>query len=504
MIDQLIGQTLEGKYRIEERLREDNFARTYRATHRLMDKSVAVKVLNPALATDANVVADFEREAKLLSRLAHPHVLSVTDFGADAANGVHFLVMENFDGKTLKNLIGEQNGLSLERATNIVQQISSALFAAHQNGIVHGGLGSNSVLLENNAGRDWVKVVDFDAAENALNPNSLPANPEDVAYLAPEQSAESGETDARSDIYALGVILYEMLTGRLPFIGATAAEVIQKHQQEIPPSLLALRSELPPALEQIVQRALAKNPAQRFQTATDFVEALAQTSENVPLASWREPEAIRPNPNAENGTANDGKWRTAFIVLAGISLLSAGLFFFTQGKRTNPDTILNDPNAQPVQPINPATGSPEQDLANLQMIPLSNTDPNSNFNGIPGQPGVVPDIPYGGRIPPGLPLGNYAVDPNSPFTTDTYNVTIQNTNRPATNSAINANVNNKNANVNPANSNLANTKPTNNATPAPTVAPTVAPTPKTAPTNKPAVKPTAQTSEKMTGETEQQ
>ena len=116
MTEQLIGQTLAGKYRIEQLLREDAFGKTFRATHVLMEKPVAVKVLNPELATNAPVVADFQQEAKLLSRLSHPHVLSVNDYGVDDQLGVPFLVMENFDGRTLKDLIQTDGALQLQRA----------------------------------------------------------------------------------------------------------------------------------------------------------------------------------------------------------------------------------------------------------------------------------------------------------------------------------------------------------------------------------------------------
>ncbi|MDQ4120814.1 MAG: protein kinase [Acidobacteriota bacterium] len=471
MTEQLIGQTLAGKYRIEQLLREDAFGKTFRATHVLMEKAVAVKILNPELATNAPVVADFQQEAKLLSRLSHPHVLGVTDYGVDEQRGVPFLVMENFDGQTLKDLIQEEGAQPLRRAVTILTQTADALSIAHENGLIHGALRSDSILLAGSGSRDFVKVVDFDAANKTSNIDffdreTAHGNPESAAYLSPEQCNDSSQTDARSDIYSLGIILYEVLTGRLPFVGSSTTEVMMKHAQEIPPSLLAVRQDLQPTFEQIVQRALAKNPAQRFQTAEEFSAALTTAAEGGPLPIYQREADTIVRPRAESavaGTATDARWRTAFIVLAGISLLSVALFYFTQNPRTTPPT---DPNSSPVFPINPATGAPEQnlspDFSNLQF----NTNIDGNISTVPPA-GTVTDVPYGGRIPPGLyPQGQQVyVDPNSnsPF--------MQDLNQPP---------------VAPSPSPRVSPKPS--VSPTPAGSPAVSPTPQTSP--KPPAQPT--------------
>ena len=421
MIEQIIGQTLAGKYRIEQLLREDAFGNTYRATHVLMEKPVAIKILNPALTADHAVVADFEREAKLLSRLAHPHVLGVTDYGTDE-NNLMFIVMENFDGRTLKDVIQAEGALNLPRAVAILNQVADALGAAHEAGIIHGAVSGDNILLVRNSARDWVKVIGFEASENSRMANAFDRNGENenasaVAYLSPEQCANSAQADFRSDVYSLGIVLFETLTGRLPFAGATASEIMAKHAHDIPPSLLAIRPDLPPSLEQIVQRSLAKKPAQRFQTAQEFTEALARAADNAPVATaWREDDTfIRPRGETATESIGDSRWRTAFIVLAGISLLSACLFFFTQNRRTTP---ITDPNSSPVQPINPATGAPEQNLSTDLMNPQFNTGFDPNITTVPpgGGAAPMPEIPYGGRIPPGIYQNNLPqgyVDPNS-------------------------------------------------------------------------------------------
>lgn len=465
MTEQLVGQTLAGKYRIEQLLREDSFGKTFRATHVLMEKTVAVKVLNPELATNAPVVADFQQEAKLLSRLSHPHILSVTDYGVDEQIGVPFLVMENFDGQTLKDLIQTEGALPLQRAVAILTQAADALAAAHENGLVHGAFRSDSILLSGAGTRDFVKVFDFDAANKTSNIDfydreNAQAGAETVAYLSPEQCNDSSATDARSDIYSLGIILYESLTGRLPFVGSSTTEVMMKHAQEIPPSLLAVRHDLQPTFEQIVQRALAKNPSQRFQTAEEFSAALTSASEGAPLPVFqREAETVvRPREDAAAASATDSRWKTAFFVLGGIASLSIVLFYFTQNPRTTPAT---DPNSSPVMPINPATGAPEQnlspDFSNLQL----NTNLDANLSTVPPGGGGFTGVPE--RIPPGL-YQNYPpgyVDPNtnSPFMQD-YPV--------------------------------APPSPTPKTSPKPSVSPT--------PTGSPAASPTPQTSPKPTGQ----
>src|SRR5215212_8259735 len=248
--DSLIGTTLAGKYRIDERLNEGGMGTVYRGTHVLMEKTVAIKVLRPALAADEKIVARFSREARAASRISHPHALSVTDFGEDKG-GIVFLVMEYLNGQTLKDVIHGEGRLSLERTVDIMRQVGGSLEAAHGEGVVHRDLKSDNIMLIDVGGGDWAKVLDFGIAkiqepvgqDPALTaPNLIIGTPQ---YMSPEQCSQASEIDSRSDIYSLGVILYEMLAGHVPFTGESPTAIMMKHLQDAPPSILEERQDLP-------------------------------------------------------------------------------------------------------------------------------------------------------------------------------------------------------------------------------------------------------------------
>src|SRR6476659_9645514 len=199
--DSLLGQVLADKYRIEERLSGGGMGTVYRGTHVLMDKTVAIKVLRPALAADEKIVARFSREAKAASKISHPHAVSVTDFG-EAENGVVFLVMEYLDGRTLKEVIVSEGRLSLDRTVNIVRQVAGALDAAHAQGVIHRDLKSENIMLVQHDGDEWAKVLDFGIAKicqphgavesDITHANLVVGTPQ---YMSPEQCSHSGAID---------------------------------------------------------------------------------------------------------------------------------------------------------------------------------------------------------------------------------------------------------------------------------------------------------------------
>src|SRR5215203_162722 len=282
--DSLIGTTLAGKYRIDERLNAGGMGTVYRGTHVLMDKTVAIKVLRPVLAADEKIVARFSREARAASRISHPHALSVTDFGEDE-NGNVFLVMEFLSGKTLKQVIRDGGPLSLTRIVDITRQIGDALNAAHAQGVVHRDLKSDNIMLVDTMAGDHAKVLDFGIAKinepegavdtNLTAPNLVIGTPQ---YMSPEQCSQDSEIDSRSDIYSLGVILYEMLVGHVPFSGDSPTIVMMKHLQEPVPSILEERSDLPASVARVVARAMAKVRDNRYQNVAELIEDLTIAS----------------------------------------------------------------------------------------------------------------------------------------------------------------------------------------------------------------------------------
>ncbi len=300
--DTLLGQTLANKYRIEERLSEGGMGTVYRATHVLMEKSVAIKVLHPALAADEKIVARFTREARAASRISHPHALSVTDFG-ESDNGIVFLVMEYLRGHTLKHVIRTDSPLALARVVEITRQIAGALDAAHAEGVVHRDLKSDNIMLEEVvAGNDWAKVLDFGIAKihepdrhdpELTAPNLIIGTPQ---YMSPEQCSQSAEIDKRSDIYSFGIILYEMLVGHVPFTGDSATAIMLKQLQEPAPSVLAERSDIPAAVGDVIAKALSKQREERQGSAGELAAALAAaaaTAAETPSVAVLAAEAVR-------------------------------------------------------------------------------------------------------------------------------------------------------------------------------------------------------------------
>src|SRR5260370_15269951 len=195
--DPLLGQTLAGKYLIEKLIKRGGMGAVYRGKHVLMDKTVAIKVLRPALAVDDEVVARFSREAKAASRISHPHAVNVTDFG-ESESGVVFLVIEYLDGRTLKEIIRGEGPMPVKRVVEIVRQVTGALDAAHQQGVVHRDLKSDNVMLVRHDGSDWAKVLDFGIAKiqqpasvkdhDITAPNLVVGTPQ---YMSPEQCAQT-------------------------------------------------------------------------------------------------------------------------------------------------------------------------------------------------------------------------------------------------------------------------------------------------------------------------
>src|SRR5690349_13746247 len=265
----LAGQNL-GPYRILEQVGAGGTATVYKAYHTAMDRYVAIKVLPQHLARDPNFRARFQREARTIARLEHRYILPVHDVGEE--DGIPYFVMRYTDGGDFGNLIAK-GSLSVARAAAIVAQVAEALAYAHRQGIIHRDIKPANILI----GRDGDPLLtDFGIAK--IYEDTLQLTGEGVmvgtpTYMAPEQ-LQGQPVDARADIYALGVVLYQALTGEPPFIAETPLAVALMHIHNPLRSPRQLNSIIPESIERIILRAMAKNPSDRFQTAGEMAEAL--------------------------------------------------------------------------------------------------------------------------------------------------------------------------------------------------------------------------------------
>jgi serine/threonine-protein kinase len=312
----LIGRVISERYRIAELVAMGGMGAVYRAEHLLLKKRIAIKILHPDIENLPELVSRFEREAIAGAHIQHPNVAAATDFGK-LEDGSFFLVLEYVRGTTLHQAI-KKGCIEPRRAVHIARQIASALGAAHAMGIVHRDVKPRNVMLIEGRG-DLAKLIDFGLAKVSMErladslrspmsgaaPRSHVNSGADshsqphegdrltgvgvifgtIAYLAPEAALGMDSVDGRADLYALGLILYEMLAGKHPFVGTDAVELFKQQRYAIPPPLCerAPGVNVPSALEAVVMRLLAKDPAARYQTAKELVDALDASIEELPL-----------------------------------------------------------------------------------------------------------------------------------------------------------------------------------------------------------------------------
>ena len=253
----LIGQLIGNRYRVESQVASGGMATVYLATDQRLDRQVAIKVIHQHLANDPNFQEKFVLEAKTAAKLAHPNLVNVFDQGTDA--GTTYLVMEYVPGITLRDALNEYGPLPAVRALEMMAQILSGLAAAHRAGILHRDLKPDNVLLADD-GR--VKLGDFGLARAISAHTSTGDLVGTIAYLSPELVTR-GQADARSDVYAAGILLFELLTGKQPFEGEQAVQIAYQHANSTVPAPSGLASETPQAVDRLVAWATAKLPADR-------------------------------------------------------------------------------------------------------------------------------------------------------------------------------------------------------------------------------------------------
>jgi serine/threonine-protein kinase len=382
----IIGRVISDRYRVVELIAMGGMGAVYLGDHVHMKKRVAVKILHPASEDQPEIVTRFEREALVGAHVRHPNIASATDFGK-LEDGSYFLILEYVEGQNLAELI-KQGRLSLRRATTIAMHLASALDAAHALGIVHRDLKPRNIMVDN-AGLP--RLIDFGFAKVSVDKLPLTGNREDrshkpasrltgvgvifgtIAYLAPEAAHGMDAVDARSDLYALGVILYEMVTGKHPFDATDPVELFNQHRITPPPPLSERAPGLVvlPELEAVIRKLLEKDPYERYQTAAEVVEALeavplpeepgaesahVRRSSRTPLTPLPSKSATPPParpaadmlaeapPPAPVKAAADNTSPLLYAV-AGIAVaaIGAAVFFATQREPPRPVPVASEP-----------------------------------------------------------------------------------------------------------------------------------------------------------------
>jgi serine/threonine-protein kinase len=329
------GTIVDGRYEVLQRVGSGGMADVYLASDQLLGRKVAVKVLHHRFAEDQEFVERFRREASSAAGLSHPNVVAVFDRGE--WDGTYYIAMEYLPGRTLKAIVREHGPLEPAAAIDIVVQVLRAVRFAHRRGVIHRDLKPHNVILDEE-GR--AKVTDFGIARAGASDMTLTGSIMGTAqYLSPEQ-AQGHAVSESSDLYAIGVVLYELLTGKVPFEGETAVTIALQHISREPPAPSALNPAVPAALDAVVLRALRKDPAQRYQSAEELIAALEQVRGTL------------PQPRDEHAL-----WATSAAAgLAGTALVQPGLSAL-RGNRAPGATGSWRPTAGQLAAYSPGTGS---------------------------------------------------------------------------------------------------------------------------------------------------
>jgi serine/threonine-protein kinase len=401
--DPLIGRVIDGRYRVEKQIGEGGMGVVYLTTHAILGKRMALKVLRGDMAKDAEVVQRFMQEAQSATSIGHANIIDISDFGRLPDGSVYF-VMEYLDGASLSHFINAGGSIPVQTAVHVIRQIASALDAAHTRGIVHRDLKPDNVYLVKR-GQDphFVKVLDFGiakvggASSKLTRTGMIFGTPH---YMSPEQ-ASGQSVDHRTDIYALGIIMYEMFTGKVPFDGDTFMGILSKHMFEppVPPSqVLGKRLGV---IEEVILKSLAKKPDERYGTMAELIEHLnsVQAHGTLELASrfavipaTSLADALEPKSNTEmrlerRYSSPDGisKHRTP-IVLAMLAMLAvvglgvgATVFWMTG----SPNTVSSNATASTTESATPT--------------------PTPTAPSVPNVPGV-PSVPSAPSIPVAIPV----------------------------------------------------------------------------------------------------
>ncbi|WP_228389531.1 protein kinase domain-containing protein, partial [Cumulibacter manganitolerans] len=302
--DPMVGVLLDGRYRVERRLASGGMSQVYVGHDERLDRPVAIKVMNSDLATDPAFIARFTREARAAARILHPNIVTVYDQGADDRHGAVYLVMELVRGGTLRDLLRREHTLAAGEALAIIEPVLTGLAAAHAEGLVHRDIKPENILID---AKGRVLVADFGlaraVAESSHTTHSGRAGAVfgTIAYLSPEQVTR-GYADARSDVYAVGTMLYEMLTGNPPYVGDNAVSVAYRHVNDDVPPPSEISPELPGQVDDLVIEATTRDPLKRPADAGQMLRLVRATRDELGLRAVSVPPVAAP-PVVEDAAA---------------------------------------------------------------------------------------------------------------------------------------------------------------------------------------------------------
>ncbi|MFA5536213.1 MAG: Stk1 family PASTA domain-containing Ser/Thr kinase [Bacillota bacterium] len=330
-MENLVGQIIDNRYEIIEKLGGGGMALVYKGFDLLLSRTVTIKILREQLASDGDVVRRFQKEAQAVAKLSHPNIVSIYDVGQE--NGLYYLIMEYIDGKNLKEVILEKGKLEIGEAINFAMQICDALQHAHDNNVIHRDIKPQNILITN---KGRLKVTDFGIAQAVTNATLTYSGSGiigTVQYISPEQ-ARGEISSIHTDLYSAGIVLYEMLTGRLPFEGDTAIGIAMKHIQEDYPPVSNYILDFPPELEQIIERCLRKDPEKRFSSAFELKYALGEV--NIELSGKLSDTQVLPRVSKKRTAKRKdspkkpvGKLKPAGIILLVLAIIGLPLLVYS-------------------------------------------------------------------------------------------------------------------------------------------------------------------------------
>ena len=361
----MVRDVVAGRYELEELVGSGGMSSVFRARDRVLERTVALKVLHRQLADDGEYVERFRREAQMVAGLLHHNIVTVIDRGADG--GTPFIVFEYVGGENLKQLVEREGPLPIERALDLAIQIAHGLAFAHQNGYIHRDVKPQNVLLNGNG---EAKVTDFGIARSldlhrgVTQTGAVLGTSE---YIAPEQ-AQGQHVDERTDVYSLGILVYELLTGELPFSGENFVAVAMQHINEPAPRVSERRPDIPPRLDSAVARALAKRPEDRFATMADFGRELEGCLDEERAVKGGHPTMVIPRAQARRVRKQRHFSVAPFLVALGVVVAVAVLVVvLSQDASNNPPALAASAHLKAVNAYDPPPGDGHEDNGHLSL-----------------------------------------------------------------------------------------------------------------------------------------